>query len=91
MIGFWSFVEELSFVLLPLFLLSTVIVGIRHLPKSSGGFSVKGTWLYWFWFCCLRCPAGGWSGKRTCVASSDHYPQRKWSLFLSRASRKEPA
>ncbi|HET8967517.1 MAG TPA: hypothetical protein VFN20_14925 [Candidatus Acidoferrum sp.] len=37
------FVEELSFVLVALFLLLIVIVGIRRVPKSSGGFSVKGT------------------------------------------------
>jgi hypothetical protein len=43
MIGFCGFVEELSFVLVPLFLLLIVIAGIRRLSKSSGGFSVKGT------------------------------------------------
>jgi hypothetical protein len=37
------FVEELSFVPVALFLLLIVIVGIRRVPKSSGGFSVKGT------------------------------------------------
>jgi hypothetical protein len=37
------FVEEVSFVLVALFLLLIVIVGIRRVPKSSGGFSVKGT------------------------------------------------
>src|SRR5258706_142562 len=43
MIGFWAFVEQLSFVLFPLLLLLMMIVGIRHTTNRSRGFSLKGT------------------------------------------------
>jgi hypothetical protein len=42
MIGFCGFVEELSFVLVPLFLLLIVIAGIRRVSKSSGGIFREG-------------------------------------------------
>lgn len=42
MIGLWGFMEELSFVVFPLFLLALVAFAVMRVPKANGGYSTKG-------------------------------------------------